>query len=85
MTNRGHKETIIRINQLDPGDENCENFAFVPYPHLTPGSILCMPSPVTVIRLNETEERNGFAYWVCKTCSTELEFTIPLDSDLEIS
>jgi len=73
---------IIKIQQLAPGDENCENFAFVPYAHRTPtGKFHTLPS-TTLIHLNAVTERFGFVYWTCE-CGTKLKFSLPLDSDVE--
>jgi len=73
---------ILRIQQLDPGDENCENYAFIPYEHQTPKGTVHTPSPTALIRLNQTIYKQGFAEWTCD-CGTILEFMIPVDSDLE--
>lgn len=73
---------ILCIRQLDPGDENCENYAFIPYAHTTPsGAPHTLPSS-TLIRLSDTRYQFGFAQWTCE-CGTTLEFYIPLDSDLD--
>ncbi|OGG35144.1 hypothetical protein A2363_01440 [Candidatus Gottesmanbacteria bacterium RIFOXYB1_FULL_47_11] len=73
---------ILRIRQLDPGDENCENYAFIPYPHTTPQGQPHEPLPIRIIRLSQTTYSGGFANWRCE-CGTILEFIIPVDSDLE--
>lgn len=73
---------VFHINPLDPGDKNCENYAFRPYSHLTPqGQNHELPKSF-MLRLNDLEERGESGYWRCE-CGTQLEFYIPLDSDME--
>lgn len=73
---------VLRIHQLDPGDENCENFAFIPYPHNSPRGILHVPRPTQLVRLRDVTERGQSAFWSCD-CGAVLSFSLPLDSDLE--
>jgi hypothetical protein len=72
----------INISQLVPGDENCENFAFVAPKHTGVDGKECQRNPKQIIRYNQIDENIGASSWTCPICGTIFEVFVPLNSEM---